>query len=201
MGPGAGVYVPSLAELFERVTVSDIEPAYLDDIRPLCARYGNVEPVADDITRTTLSAAGFDVILCSEVIEHIADSRAALRGMQRLLRSGGILILSTPQRYSSLEVAAKIAFLPGIISLVRLIYREPVFEMGHINLMTEREVRRQLAEAGFRIREAHKTGLYVPVLAEFGGTAAQRLEAWLEQRLRGGPLDGLLWTQNYVAGG
>lgn len=199
VGPGSGVYVPLLARLFDRVTVSDVHGAYLDAARMLAAEYPNVTVVADDIRRPALPAASFDVVLCTEVIEHIVESRAALTGMRRLLRPGGVLLLSTPQRGSPLEVCSKIAFLPIVIGLVRLVYREPILPTGHVNVMTARELRRQLVEAGFTIRESHTSGLYVPLLAEVGGEPGQRLAAWLERRLRGGPLDWLLWTQYYVA--
>jgi len=199
VGPGSGVYVPLLARLFDRVTVSDVQAAYLDAVRSVAARYHNVSVMHDDIRRSTLRPGSFDLVLCTEVIEHIVESRAALAGMRRLLRPGGVLVLSTPQRYSPLEVCAKVAVLPGIIDLVRLVYREPILPTGHVNLMTADEVRRQLTEAGFAIRESHTSGLYLPLLAEAGGEAARRVAAWLERRLRGGAFDWLLWTQYYVA--
>ena len=199
VGPGSGVYVPMLARLFDRVTVSDVHDAYLDAARALAADHANVTVVQDDIRRPALPSASFDVVLCTEVIEHIGESRAALAGMRRLLRPGGMLLLSTPQRWSPLEVCSKIAFLPVVIDLVRLVYREPILPTGHINLMTAGELRRQLAEAGFAIRESHASGLYVPVVAEMGGEPARRLAAWLEGRIRGGALQWLLWTQYYVA--
>ena len=133
------------------------------------------------------------------MIEHVRESREALAGMRRLLRPGGVLLLSTPQRFSPLEICATIAFLPGVIEFVRRVYREPIVPTGHVNPMTARAVRRQLAEAGFTIREAHTSGVYLPVLAEAGGEPARRLAAWLERRIRGGALDWLLWTQYYVA--
>ena len=199
VGPGSGVYVPLLARLFDRVTVSDVHAAYLDAVRSVAARHHNVAVMHDDIRRSTQRPGSFDLVLCTEVIEHIVESHEALAGMRRLLRTGGVLVLSTPQRYSPLEVCAKIAVLPGVIDLVRLVYREPVLPTGHINLLTAAEVRRQLMEAGFSIRESHTSGLYMPVLAEAGGERARRLAAWLEGRIRGGALDWLLWTQYYVA--
>jgi 2-polyprenyl-3-methyl-5-hydroxy-6-metoxy-1,4-benzoquinol methylase len=199
VGPGSGVYVPLLARLFDRVTVADVHDAYLDAARAVAAAHPNVTVVRDDVRAPALPPASFDVVLCTEVIEHIEESRAALAGIRRLLRPGGVLLLSTPQRYSPLEVCAKVAFLPGLISLVRLVYREPIIPTGHVNLMTAGQVRRQLREAGFAVRESHTSGMYVPVLAEAGGETARRLEAWLERRVRGGPLDWLLWTQYYVA--
>ncbi len=199
VGPGSGVYVPILARLFDRVTVSDVHDAYLDAARALAASHANVTVVQDDIRRPALPSASFDLVLCTEVIEHVRESRAALAGMRRLLRPGGVLLLSTPQRWSPLEVCSKIAFLPGVIDLVRIVYREPILPTGHINLMTEGELRGQLAAADFTVRESHTSGVYVPVLAEIGGEPARRLATWLEGRLRGGPLQWLLWTQYYVA--
>lgn len=199
VGPGSGVYVPILAQLYDVVVALDIEQAYLNHVSHLTGIHQNLELKVDDITASSLPDATFDLILCTEVVEHIPDSQSALREMRRLLRPGGTLILSTPQRYSPLELTAKIAFLPGVIDLVRLIYREPILETGHINLMTAKQVTQQLEQAGFQIREHYKSGMYLPLVAEFLGTAGWRVEQWLEARLRGSLLDGLLWTQYYIA--
>ena len=98
------------------------------------------------------------MVLCSEVIEHIADSAGALRAMHGLLKPGGLLVLSTPQRHSPLELAGRIAFLPGIVTLVRAVYREPILATGHINLLTAPEARGQLAGAGFEVLESGSVG-------------------------------------------
>jgi 2-polyprenyl-3-methyl-5-hydroxy-6-metoxy-1,4-benzoquinol methylase len=199
VGPGSGVYLPTLCEIFTNVYGTDIEPAYLDHSRPLQEKYTHLSLIVDDITNSKLPVHSFDLILCTEVIEHIFDSKSALSEMYKLLKPGGILILSTPQRHSPLELAAKIAFLPGVIQLVRLIYREPILDSGHINLMTETEVTKQLHSAGFEIEERHKTGLYLPLLAEFTRHKGLKLEKSLEKQIRGGMLDWLLWTQYFVA--
>lgn len=199
VGPGSGIYLPTLAKLFEQVVAVDIEAAYLQHAARLCHTLPNLTLMDDDICASTLPEASFDLILCTEVIEHIQDSGAALRGMQRLLKPGGVLVLSTPQRYSPLELTAKIAFLPGVIQLVRHIYREPVLETGHINLMTARTVQRQLKDAGFGVVEQYRSGMYLPLIAEFGGQRGLQLLQWLAHRLRDGVCSNLLWTQYYVA--
>ncbi len=196
VGPGSGVYLPVLRESFSRVSAIDVEPAHLADLGP---RFPGIELILDDITSSRLGPASFDLILCSEVVEHISDSPRALRGMFELLRPGGTLILSTPQRYSPLELASKVAFLPGIVELVRRVYKEPVLRQGHINLMTRKEMRRQLENAGFRIGEEHFSGLYLPLLAEFGGDRGLGLARKLEGLLPESPLQWLLWTQCYVS--
>lgn len=98
-----------------------------------------------------------------------------------------------------MEFACKVAFLPGVINLVRRIYGEAVFETGHINLQTESELTTALTARGFRIRERFKSGMYIPVIAEFGGASGLRVARWLEAHLRSGPLSFMLWTQYYVA--
>jgi len=199
VGPGSGVYLPVLAELFDEVLASDVEPAYLRHARALTVRHQNLRLEVDDITATRLPRGGFDLILCSEVIEHLHDSAAALANMRRLLAPGGVLVLSTPQRYSTLEIACRVAFLPGILQLVRKVYREAVLPTGHINLLTGAEVRAQLSAAGFAIRGEDLSGLYLPLLAEFGGRGALRVAQRLEHVLQSSRVRGLLWTQYYVA--
>jgi SAM-dependent methyltransferase len=188
VGPGSGVYLPLMVELFDEVTAIDVEDAFLARAREV----DGVRAVRDDVTRSSLPAGSFDVVLCSEVIEHVADPRPALRGLRRLLAPGGTLVLSTPLRWSPLEVLGRVAFLPGVVHMVRAVYREPILPTGHVGLMTQRALRRELRVAGLRVRESGKTGLYLPLVAELGGAAGQRL---LERGARHGRL---LWTQLYV---
>ncbi len=199
VGPGSGIYLPVLAELYAKVMASDVEEDYLKHVSALATSYPNLSPIVDDIQNTKLPKMSFDLILCTEVIEHIPDSASAIANMHCLLKAGGILVLSTPQRWSLLELTAKVAFMPGIIDLVGLIYREPVLETGHINLMTDKQVTSQLERAGFRICECFKSGMYLPLIAELMGDPGLHLEQWLERKLRDGPLEWVLWTQYYVA--
>ena len=199
VGFGAGVYLPALAEAYGEVVATDLDHAHLAHARPIAGRYRNLRLAIDDITASAMPEHGFDLALCSEVVEHIADAPAVIAGIRRLLAPQGFLILSTPQRHSVLELSCKVAFLPGIIRIVRALYGEAIFETGHINLMTEREVGAALDREGFTVCERFKSGLYIPIVAEFGGAAGLRLEQWLEERLRHGRFAWTLWTQYWVA--
>ncbi len=199
VGPGSGVYLPTLAAVATEVVAVDIEDAYLDRLRPTEHEYPHLRLVHDDILHSTFPDGYFDLILCSEVLEHIVDSQRALTEMHRVLAPSGLLIMSTPQRYSLMELSSKLAFLPGIIDVVRWIYKEPILETGHINLLTKQMLRGQLAQAGFKTVETHTLGLYIPGVAESLGSRAQRIAQALEQRVRGTRLDGLLWTQLVIA--
>ncbi|MCR5274867.1 MAG: glycosyltransferase [Clostridiales bacterium] len=49
-----------------------------------------------DIQKTGLPENSFDVIICNHVLEHVGDYRTALQEMKRILRPGGVFILSFP---------------------------------------------------------------------------------------------------------
>jgi SAM-dependent methyltransferase len=199
VGPGSGVYLPTLAQVSDEVVATDIEDSYLTRLRPLGESLPCLRLVRDDITASALPSDSFDLILCTEVVEHVTSSRRALAEIHRLLKPGGTMILSTPQRYSPLEVSAKLAFLPGVIRVVRRIYGEPIVDTEHINLMTSSVLRAQIAEAGFMPREYWLGGVYLPLVSEFLGTSALGLERKLEPRLRASRLRWLLWTQYVIA--
>ncbi|MEO5643295.1 MAG: class I SAM-dependent methyltransferase [Bacteroidia bacterium] len=57
--------------------------------------YGKLD-IISDITAIPETDGSFDVILCTEVFEHIPDPIAAIKEFSRLLRKGGTLILTAP---------------------------------------------------------------------------------------------------------
>lgn len=199
VGPGSGIYLPLLCDLFEHVTASDIEPAYLDHLGCVGAERPNLDLVIDDIASSSLEPESFDLVLCSEVIEHTPEPSRVMAGLRRVLRPEGALVLTTPQARSTLELAAKIAFLPGVIDVVRRIYREPILPSGHISLLTVRQVQELLTANDFRVLEHRTWGLYLPLVSELGGEAGLSFQRRLERFISGRRLDGMLWTQFWVA--
>lgn len=197
-GPGSGIYLPVLREHFEEVVAADVEMAYLDGIAGKVRPGSGITLMQDSLLDSRLEEGSFALALCTEVLEHVPDPRAAVNTLHRILAPGGIAVISTPQRYSVMEVCARVAFLPGIVQLVRLAYREPILEMGHISLMTHRTLTGLVREAGFETLEEDKFALYLPLLAEFGGRAGGRAIEAVERAVHGTPLDGLLWTQAMV---
>jgi len=174
IGPGSGVYRPMLASLFEEVVAADIASAFLAQARHLTHNRPNIRAIEDSIVCSRFASGSFDLILCSEVIEHIEDSAAAQAEIGRIIKPNSVLIRSTPQKYSLSQISSKIAFLPGVVELVRWVYGEPMIEIGHINLMTAKDVQAQLRQAGFKFRECHVGGPYLPLVAEFFGRVGLR---------------------------
>ncbi len=197
-GPGSGIYLPFLADHFSDVIAADIELAYLKGIQPLLAESHSLQSVQDDIQASSFEDCSFDLVLCSEVLEHVPNPEVALKTIFRILKPGGIAVVTTPQRYSIMELCSRVAFLPGVIQLVRRIYREPVLDAGHISLRSFHAFSTAVESCGFEVVKIDRFGLYVPLLAEFGGASGGRAIEAIERPMRNSVLSWLLWTQAYV---
>lgn len=198
IGPGSCVYLPKLNKYAGQLYVTDVERQHLEVAMTYSDNSKNITVMKDDISASILPDRYFDLILCSEVIEHIPDTALVLDNIVSKLKTGGILILSTPQKYSFMELSCKIAFIPGVISLVRKIYREPILQTGHINLQTEGNMHKEFSDVGLVVVEAYKCGLYIPFFSEFFGSFAVKVQAYIENKFRNTALSHTLWTQCYI---
>ncbi|MCD4742776.1 MAG: class I SAM-dependent methyltransferase [Desulfobacteraceae bacterium] len=50
-----------------------------------------------DITRLSFKNKAFDIVICSEVLEHIPDDQKAVKELLRVLKNKGILAISVPR--------------------------------------------------------------------------------------------------------
>jgi ubiquinone/menaquinone biosynthesis C-methylase UbiE len=57
--------------------------------------YGQIDFVSD-IVSIPVESSSFDVILCTEVLEHVPEPIAALKEMARILKKGGEIVITTP---------------------------------------------------------------------------------------------------------
>ena len=92
-----------------------------------------------DLTKLPFADGYFDVVICSEVLEHIEDNRTAVSELVRVLRSGGDLVVTVPR------------YLPERIcwAISRAYHEEPG---GHIRIYRKAEMLRLLESSGVRCR-------------------------------------------------
>ena len=63
--------------------------------------YGDLDALdfePGDVTRLPFTDDSFDVVTCFETIEHVAAQREAVAELARVLRPGGLLLISSPNR-------------------------------------------------------------------------------------------------------
>jgi SAM-dependent methyltransferase len=103
-----------------------------------------------DITRLPFTDGSFDVVICSEVLEHIEDNKTAVAELVRVLKPEGDLVVTVPR------------FWPERIcwAISRTYQREPG---GHIRIYQKQELVDLLEAAGTRCRLIrYRHGLHAP---------------------------------------
>jgi SAM-dependent methyltransferase len=94
-----------------------------------------------------------DVVIMSEVIEHLVDPDGAVAEVRRVLRPGGSLLLSTPNLaawYNRALLAAGVQPVFSEVSLREIHGRPGRVVAGHLRLFTRRALTEFLAASGFR---------------------------------------------------
>jgi len=96
VGCGHGIVLFNLKDKFKELYGIELSKARVETARKTLAGY-NTHIVEGNIELgTPFDEAYFDVVICSDVIEHVIDVKAAFWEMHRLLRKGGSLVLNTP---------------------------------------------------------------------------------------------------------
>jgi glycosyltransferase involved in cell wall biosynthesis len=133
VGSGTGVMTRYLATR-EQVLATDLDPQYVELLRRTYADKPNVDVEVLDLARigeNGLPRRVFDTVVCANVLEHVEDDAAALRGMRELLVPGGRVVLIVPalrQLYGTIDQA-----------------------IGHYRRYTREEVAQKLADAGLAV--------------------------------------------------
>lgn len=93
-------------------------------------------------------ANSVDIVIASEVIEHLYNPSFALGEFNRILKKDGFLILTTP---NFLYWANRLLFLKGIFR-----YTESgMFDKGHIHFFTWEMLQQELTAADFQITKSN----------------------------------------------
>jgi SAM-dependent methyltransferase len=95
-GCGDGRYVAAVARArgAARIVGTDISERILATARAAAAPF-EPELVRANLESLPFGDAEFDVVLCSQVVEHLLEVEAGLRELARILRPDGTLILTT----------------------------------------------------------------------------------------------------------
>jgi 2-polyprenyl-3-methyl-5-hydroxy-6-metoxy-1,4-benzoquinol methylase len=175
-GAGTGSLTRQLAGsgMFGEVAAADLmpQPAGLG-VRWMEADLNNPLPV---------QAESFDTIIAAEVIEHLENPRAMSRELFRLLKPGGLAVISTPNNESWRSLLSlwlrghHIAFLDGSYP-------------AHITALVCRDLHRILTEAGFELPQFRFTN--------HGGIPGKPTTSW--QKISAGMLKGLRFSDNLIA--
>ncbi len=166
LGCGNGAQTVHLAAGFSRVIGVDIVPDFLrlfsETLAPVA---GGVEVLGmvSDGSRLPLRSASVDCVVSFEVLEHVADERETLQEIRRVLKPGGRLVVSVPNKWWIFEThGADLPLLrwnrvPFFSWLPRRIHER----YARARIYTRRRIRHLLTMHGFAVR--HETYLTAPM--------------------------------------
>ncbi|MGD9730928.1 MAG: class I SAM-dependent methyltransferase [Desulfamplus sp.] len=97
---------------------------------------------AADITFLPFGDSSFDIIICSEVMEHIHEEAKALEELKRILKPGGQLVLTVP-RYLPEKICWKLS------------NEYCNTEGGHIRIYKKKELVQKVIPLGFEFQGSH----------------------------------------------
>lgn len=153
MGAGAGRHAFEVSRRGAHIVALDYSLADLKDVAGLfsaMAGAGEIPAgthtacVNGDGTRLPFADDTFDVIICSEVMEHIPDDAAAAAELARVLKPGGTLAVTVPTWFPE-----------QVCWALNDEYRAPFVAGGHVRIFTQAALRSRFRDAGLEPRESH----------------------------------------------
>lgn len=195
VGCGPGVLVEAMAE--RGCTFFGVDPAFgMVELAAKRYRVAHAAHFAVAAAEALDHPDGvFDAVICTGVLERIADDDVALREMVRVLKPGGSLILSVPNRWSPTLIWRDHVFYP-VVAALRPIYRRvrraPATDVirGH-RRYSRRALVRRLLDAGCEVDSSVYLGfdlLPAPLNRPLPGLTLRLMRAL--ERLSATPLRG-----------
>ena len=93
-GCGTGWFSQFAERLGAKVYSLDVGKKLLKDVGTKCG----ANLIEGDIIKTPFSSNFFDVVVCTEVIEHVENQKKAINELYRVLKKNGYLALTTPNK-------------------------------------------------------------------------------------------------------
>lgn len=102
IGCGSGAYLEPLSKFASKVVGIDICEDYLEEARQNFWRK-NVSLALMSAEKLAFKEGSFDAVILIETLEHISDDEKAIKEIYRVLKLGGQLIITAPNKFFPVE--------------------------------------------------------------------------------------------------
>jgi 2-polyprenyl-6-hydroxyphenyl methylase / 3-demethylubiquinone-9 3-methyltransferase len=171
LGCGRGFYANAISKLGNnkiQVTALDNNYKYLE-VAKKSSQNTKIKFIEGDAENTGLSSNKFDVIICSELLEHVDNDNLVLNEVYRITKPGGVLLISVPnanypwlwdpvnwtiERLFNFHISEHIWWMAGIWA-------------GHKRLYSEENLMKKLKSSGFRVEMTWRSTRWSVPMAHF----------------------------------
>jgi 2-polyprenyl-6-hydroxyphenyl methylase/3-demethylubiquinone-9 3-methyltransferase len=161
-GCGTGVLSRWLAARGARIRAIDAAPAMIEQAERITADSmirDEIHYSVADIAHPPFSSESFDGIVCSSVLEYSRDPAQCIREFARVLRPGGLLVISVPNSRSGIRIALR-----ALYAMTRFAGHAWPKWLEHSRHQFSREgILELITECGFQPAEAESFGLAMPL--------------------------------------
>lgn len=147
LGTGEGELDPLLSGFCEHLDACDVNKHDLDHARLLNRDLPNVHYAIGHAEKLSHADACFDVVVCSEVLEHVENPHALLSEVSRVLKPGGHAVFTFP----SLRFPAVYDPLNFVLAASGRRLRIGAYGYGHQWLVEEARMNVWLDDHGFEV--------------------------------------------------
>jgi ubiquinone biosynthesis O-methyltransferase len=150
LGCGLGALAIPTARWTRHVTGVDVNPEYIRHCRDEAAREGLKNVTFEEGSLFDMDETAYDVVLCSDVIEHVKDQKGVLAAVRRSLADDGAYYLSTNNRWWPYEGHFGLPFLSYLPKREADGYVRLMGRGTHCNIypLSLRDLKKLLEEAG-----------------------------------------------------
>jgi ubiquinone/menaquinone biosynthesis C-methylase UbiE len=90
--------------------------------------------IVTDVTRLDAIERTFDVVLCTNLLEHVVDRAMTLHNVKRVIAPAGLLVLTVPQRYRIHHDPIDTGFRPSAKALIELVGWPGVIQQENVTV-------------------------------------------------------------------
>jgi 2-polyprenyl-3-methyl-5-hydroxy-6-metoxy-1,4-benzoquinol methylase len=146
VGCGLGILDGELAEMGHSVTGLDV---FGPTVEPQSWKFIS----ADINNEWPVEQGNFDLVICTDVSEHIYDPAHVLEEAQRVLKPNGELVFGVPNHFD-LRQRFRTLFGKGIMHWDTIQYEETAWDYAHIRFFTHKELTEKFIKLGWHIDAA-----------------------------------------------
>ena len=154
VGTGTGVLIPHLTKAVEEsgtITAIDFSEKMVQKCKTKCSHFKNVTVTVGNIEDTAFPPESFDAVICFGVFPHLENKEKALQNINRMLKSGGKLVIA--HALSSKELKAH--------------HKKVSEHVAHAAMPEKTEMTQLIEQTGFvEIRIRDEPGCYLCVALE-----------------------------------